>query len=155
MGIEVTEGDLLAADVDALVNPVNCVGVMGKGLALQFKRAFPHAFQEYAKACKAGEVVPGKVHVVRRSTSPETIFHFPTKKHWRHPSRLEWVVDGLADLKKQVRELEIASIAIPALGCGLGGLQWGAVRPAIEAAFAELPEVTVWLYGPGGASRRP
>lgn len=153
MGIELTEGDLLAADVEALVNTVNTVGVMGKGLALQFKRAFPEAFREYAKACKAGRVETGRVHLVQRLTSPKVIFNFPTKKHWRQPSRLEWVVEGLVDLRRQVQELGITSIAIPPLGCGHGGLAWEEVRPEIQAAFADMPEVSVLLFAPGRAPR--
>lgn len=151
MTIEPGTGNLLEADVDALVNPVNTQGVMGKGLALQFKRAFPDVFQSYVRACKAGEVVTGKVHVVRRSVAPRFILGFPTKQHWRHPSKLEYIRDGLDDLVQQVRALEIQSIAIPPLGCGLGGLAWEDVRPLIDAAFVPLPDVRVVLYAPQGS----
>ena len=105
------QGNLLAADVDALVNTVNTVGVMGKGIALQFKNAFPENFASYERACKAGEVVTGRMHVVKRLASPRFIINFPTKKHWRQPSRLEYVRDGLRDLVAQVRALGIESIA--------------------------------------------
>ncbi len=151
MAIEPGSGNLLEADVDALVNPVNTQGVMGKGLAQQFKRAFPEVFQSYMRACKAGEVAPGKIHVVPRSMAPRFILNFPTKKHWRHPSKLEYIRDGLDDLVQQVRALEIRSIAIPPLGCGLGGLAWEDVRPLIESAFVPMPEVRVMLYAPTGA----
>lgn len=151
MTIEPGRGNLLEADVDALVNPVNTQGVMGKGLALQFKKAFPDAFQSYVRACEAGEVVPGKMHVVRRLMAPRFILNFPTKKHWRNPSKLEYIRDGLDDLVQQVRALEIQSIAVPPLGCGHGGLDWEEVRPLIEAAFVPLPDVRVVLYAPKGA----
>ncbi|MEZ4219311.1 MAG: macro domain-containing protein [Polyangiaceae bacterium] len=150
MSIERGTGNLLTADVDALVNTVNTQGVMGKGLALQFKKAFPEVFQSYARACKAGEVVPGKMHVVRRPAAPRFIINFPTKEHWRHPSTLEYIHSGLRDLVEQVRALDIQSIAIPPLGCGHGGLSWSAVRPLIEQAFDEMPEVQVLLFEPQG-----
>lgn len=148
MPIERGTGDLLDADVDALVNAVNCVGVMGKGLAAQFKKVFPDVFAEYARACKRGEVRPGKVHVVSRREVPRHVINFPTKDHWRGASRIEWIRDGLASLVQAVRSLGIRSIAIPPLGCGLGGLEWAAVRPLIQDAFAEMPAVRVVLFEP-------
>lgn len=148
MPIERGTGDLLAAAVDALVNAVNTEGVMGKGLALQFKRAFPENFSAYARACKAGEVVPGRVHVVRRTASPRFIINFPTKRHWRSRSKLEDVRDGLVDLVLRVSELGIESIAVPALGCGNGGLDWAEVKPEILAAFARAPAIRVVLFEP-------
>ncbi|HVI01086.1 MAG TPA: macro domain-containing protein [Enhygromyxa sp.] len=147
--IERGTGNLLDADVDALVNAVNTVGVMGKGLALQFKTAFPEVFRAYAAACKRGEVVVGRVHVVERSVAPRFIIHFPTKQHWRQRSKLDYIRDGLADLVTQVRASNIASIAIPALGCGLGGLAWREVEPLIVAAFTPLEDVRVVLFEPG------
>lgn len=146
--IEIGEGNLLSAGVDALVNPVNTVGVMGKGLALQFKQAFPEILAPYELACRTGELVVGRVHVVRRSTPPWFIINFPTKHHWRSPSRLEYVSDGLHDLVVQTRDLGLRSIAIPPLGCGLGGLEWSVVRPMILRAFEELPGVRVVLFEP-------
>lgn len=148
MTVQYTTGNLLEADVDALVNPVNTKGVMGKGLALQFKNAFPDAFREYKRACAVDEVVPGKMHVVRRSTSPRFIFHFPTKTHWRSPSKLEYVRDGLVDLVARVQALGVESIAVPPLGCGLGGLAWADVQPLIEGAFAATTGVRVVVYAP-------
>lgn len=136
------------ADADALVNTVNTVGVMGKGLALQFKKAFPDAFQEYARACKSGEVTVGKMHVVRRIAAPRLIVNFPTKKHWRNPSKLEYIRDGLADLVEVVRKERVQTIALPPLGCGNGGLAWPVVAKLIDEAFADVPDVTVLLFEP-------
>lgn len=151
MTIELGTGNLLTADVDALVNTVNTQGVMGKGLALQFKKAFPEAFASYEQACKNAELETGRMHVVRRLASPRYIINFPTKKHWRNPSKLEYIKTGLVDLVEQVRALSIESIAMPPLGCGHGGLDWSDVRPLIEEAFAAVPDVRVVLYAPAGA----
>jgi len=151
MSIERGQGNLLTADVDALVNTVNTEGVMGKGLALQFRKAFPEAFTSYEQACKAGEVVVGRMHIVRRLTSPRFIVNFPTKKHWRQPSQLAYVRDGLRDLIQQIRILRIGSIAVPPLGCGNGGLSWAEVKPLIIAAFAEVPDVRAIIFEPSGA----
>ena len=127
--IELVEGNLLLAQADALVNTVNTVGVMGKGLALQFKRAFPAAFDAYRKAVQAGEVQPGRMHVFNtaRLELPLYIIHFPTKRHWRDSSRLEDIEAGLTALVTEVERLGIHSIAIPPLGCGNGGLAWTSV----------------------------
>lgn len=153
MTIRRMQGDLLKQqDVDAIVNAVNCVGVMGKGLALQFKNAWPANFRAYAVACKAGEVRPGRmfIHGLDGPATPRYIINFPTKDHWRDGSRIEFIRDGLADLVAQVRRLGIRSIAIPPLGCGLGGLAWSEVRPMIEAAFAPFPDVEVRMFEPMG-----
>lgn len=151
MTIERGKGNLLTADVDALVNTVNTEGVMGKGLALQFKKAFPENFASYERACKAGEVKTGQMHVVQRLASPRFIINFPTKARWRQPSKLEYVRDGLRDLLAQVKRLKIESIAVPPLGCGNGGLEWSAVRPLIVEAFSAVPEVRVVLFEPADA----
>jgi len=151
MGVRIGSGNLLLADVDALVNTVNTKGVMGKGLALQFKKAFPDAFRSYEQDCKAGVVETGKMHVARRLADPYFIINFPTKKHWRNPSRMEYVQKGLDDLIETVKELKIRSIAIPPLGCGNGGLDWADVRPLIECSFSKLPDVDVLLYPPADA----
>lgn len=145
-------GDLLRQDdVDAIVNTVNCVGVMGKGIALQFKNKWPANFRGYAAACKAGEVRPGRmfVHDSGGLVKPNYIINFPTKDHWRGKSRIEFIRDGLDDLVDRVRKLGIRSIAIPPLGCGNGGLEWSRVRPMIEQAFSALPDVEVRLFEPG------
>jgi len=148
MTIERGQGNLLTADVDAFVNTVNTEGVMGKGLALQVKRRFPEVFAEYLRACKQGVVAIGRMQVVHRSTSPLFVINFPTKMHWRHPSKLEYIESGLADLVTQIRELGIRSIAIPPLGCGLGGLDWSEVKPRIIDALSSLPDVRVVLFEP-------
>lgn len=150
--ITLSEGNLLKSDAEALVNTVNTVGVMGKGIALQFKKAFPENFEEYARACEAGEVRPGLMFVTRvRSLGPtKYIINFPTKRHWKGKSRMEDIKLGLADLVETVRRLRIQSIAIPPLGCGLGGLLWADVHTLIRDAFADLPDVDVRLYPPKG-----
>lgn len=134
--IKETAGNLLEADVDALVNTVNTVGVMGKGIALQFKRAYPPMFEEYARAAAAGEVVRGRMHVWPTGAidRPKYVVNFPTKGHWRAPSRLSDIEAGLRDLVDVVRQLDIRSIAIPPLGAGSGGLDWHDVEPLIRGA---------------------
>jgi O-acetyl-ADP-ribose deacetylase (regulator of RNase III) len=151
--IEPQSGNLLTAPAEALVNTVNTEGVMGKGIALQFRQAFPPMYRAYEAACKRGEVQLGKMDVHDMGGllgGPRWIINFPTKGHWRSKSRLADVDSGLADLVRVVRELSIQSIALPPLGCGNGGLDWDVVRPRIEAAFASLPEVRVLLYAPAG-----
>ena len=146
-------GDMLAEDAEALVNTVNCVGVMGRGIALQFKNAFPENFAEYARACKRDEVQPGRMFVVEthRLTSPRYIVNFPTKRHWRGKSRMEDIDAGLVDLQRVIREKGIRSIAIPPLGSGLGGLDWTKVRPRIDEALRGFNDVRVVIFEPGGA----
>ena len=147
-------GDLLEADAEALVNAVNEVGVMGKGLALQFRDTFRASAREYSAACARSEVSVGKVLMTRSGqlVGPAWIIHFPTKKHWRDPSRLEWVRDGLQDLVGVVRRHSIRSVALPALGCGLGGLRWADVRSLIEQAWNDVPEVEVLVFEPKPAT---
>src|SRR5262249_8288817 len=121
--IEYATGDILSADAEALVNTVNCVGIMGRGVALQFKNAFPSNFKAYAAACAQGDVQPGRmfVHETRTITNPKFIINFPTKRHWRGKSRIEDIETGLIALKAEIRNRNITSIAIPPLGSGLGG----------------------------------
>jgi O-acetyl-ADP-ribose deacetylase (regulator of RNase III) len=147
--ISYCKGDLLAADVDALVNAVNTVGVMGKGIALAFRNSFPANYQAYAAACQRGEVVTGRMFVTETQAllGPRWIVNFPTKQHWRDPSRLEWVQTGLQDLRRFLLAQGVQSVALPALGAGLGGLSWPTVRAEIEAALADLP-VDVRVYEP-------
>lgn len=152
--IELTRGNLLEADVDAVVNTVNTVGVMGKGIALQFRKAFPENFKAYKKACDAGEVVLGKMLVVENrelTGNPLYIINFPTKRHWRAKSKLVDIETGLEALTAEIGVLGIRSIAIPPLGCGNGGLRWKDVLPRIEKAFARLPDVRVLVFEPAGA----
>jgi len=148
-----TSGNLLEADVEALVNTVNTVGVMGRGIALQFRQTFPANFTAYAAACKQGRVEPGAMFVTETGalTHPRYIINFPTKRDWRAKSQMEDIESGLTALVAEVRARGIHSLAVPPLGCGNGGLKWSDVRPRIEAAFAELPDVCVYLYGPEGA----
>jgi O-acetyl-ADP-ribose deacetylase (regulator of RNase III) len=151
--IELTRGDILTADAEALVNTVNCVGVMGRGIALQVKNAFPDNFKDYAAACRRGDVQPGSMHVFETGqfTNPLYVINFPTKRHWRGRSRLADVEAGLEALVAEVKRLGIRSVAVPPLGCGLGGLDWAEVRPRIEAAFGELPDIHALVYEPAGA----
>ncbi|SCL28585.1 O-acetyl-ADP-ribose deacetylase (regulator of RNase III), contains Macro domain [Micromonospora nigra] len=151
--IVVSHGNLLTADAEALVNTVNTVGVMGKGIALQFKRAFPANYAAYRAACAAGDVELGKMFVFdsARLGARRYVINFPTKGHWRAASKITDIESGIVDLVRVVRELEICSVAVPALGCGNGGLDWEQVRPLIERAFAALPDVRVLLFPPEGA----
>lgn len=146
--IEHGVGNLLQAEVEALVNPVNCDGVMGKGLALQFKRMFPDVFRAYRAACQRSEVNIGRMHVVERATAPRFVINFPTKDTWRKPSAIEYISAGMRDLVAQIVTHNIQSIAIPPLGCGLGGLAWKAVQPIIQRAFAPHANVRVLLFAP-------
>ena len=151
--IELVTGDILHADTQAVVNTVNCVGIMGRGIAAQFKRAYPANFKAYQVACKAGKLAPGVMLVfdTGRLTHPRYIVNFPTKRHWRGKSRLEDIELGLATLVREVRERKIQSIAIPPLGCGLGGLDFADVEPRIEQAFSTVPEVNVLIFAPSQA----
>jgi len=151
--IALKKGDILADDAEALVNTVNCVGVMGRGIALQFKKAFPENFKAYVRACDAGEVKPGRMLIFDNGQLQGTryVINFPTKRHWKGKSKLEDVKSGLSALIDDVRRLGIRSIAVPPLGCGLGGLDWHIVRPMIENAFATIPGVSIRIYEPAGA----
>lgn len=150
--ISAGNGNLLKAKAEAYVNTVNTVGIMGKGIALQFKRAFPDNYQAYAAASKAHEVQIGRMFVFeRRLLHPRLIINFPTKRHWKEKSHIEYIRAGLEDLVRVVREHDVRSIAIPPLGCGHGGLNWAEVRPLIVEAFEALPEVTVLLFAPDNA----
>lgn len=151
-----TSGDLLKADVQAIVNTVNCVGVMGKGVALQVKRRYPAVFAEYARECKLGNVQIGRMLPVPTNelTGPAWVINFPTKKHWRSPSRLSYISEGLFDLLRVVKELDLRSIAIPPLGVGNGGLNWADVAPMIRNTFEELESVEVHLFEPSRSHHR-
>ena len=146
-------GDILVEDAEALVNTVNCVGVMGRGIALQFKEAFPNNFRAYAEACGRGEIRPGRMFVFETGglTNPRYIVNFPTKRHWRGNSRIEDIEAGLVDLTRLIRERGICSIAIPPLGSGLGGLEWGAVRQRIEEALRGFNGLRIVVFEPKDA----
>ncbi len=151
--IELTSGDILKDDSEAIVNTVNCVGIMGRGIALQFKNVWPDNFKAYEAACKREEVQPGRMFVyeVGQLTAPRFVINFPTKRHWRGKSRIEDIDSGLKALVSEVRTRGIRSVAIPPLGSGLGGLEWSDVRPRIEAAMSEMPDVRVRIFEPKGA----
>jgi O-acetyl-ADP-ribose deacetylase (regulator of RNase III) len=148
--IEYRTGDILSADAEAFVNTVNCVGVMGRGIALQFKKRFPANFKAYAAACKAEQVMPGRMFVYETGwvTNPRWIINFPTKRHWRGKSRMADIEAGLSALAEEIRERGIRSVAIPPLGSGLGGLQWQEVRRRIDVVLGELSDVRVVVFEP-------
>jgi len=148
--MEFTTGDLLESNAEALVNTVNWVGVMGRGLALQFKNRFPGNFTAYAASCNRKEVQPGRMFVYATGLlqGPKFIVNFPTKRHWRDKSRLEDIEAGLVALRREIQERDIRSIAIPPLGAGLGGLDWNQVRSCIEKALQPLDEVRILVYDP-------
>lgn len=151
--IEFRSGDILKDDAEALINTVNCVGVMGRGIALQFRDAFPENFRAYAEACQRDEVQPGRMFVFETGqlTPPRYIINFPTKRHWRGKSRMEDIEAGLAALVEVIRGKRIRSVAVPPLGSGLGGLDWLDVKPRIEAALRQLTDVRAIVYEPKGA----
>jgi len=148
--IRYTTGNLLEAKADALVNTVNTVGIMGKGIALMFREAFDENFRAYTAACKQGDVQVGRMFVTERHAvlGPRWVINFPTKQDWRTKTKLQWVVDGLADLRRIILENGIRSIALPPLGCGNGGLDWAAVRPKIEEMLGDLEEVDIQVFEP-------
>lgn len=151
--ITFTSGDILKDHAEALVNTVNCVGAMGRGIALQFKNAYPQNFKAYAAACQRGVVQPGHMFVFETGqlTAPRYIINFPTKRHWRGKSRMEDIETGLQDLVAVLQTKGIRSVAIPPLGSGLGGLVWAEVKMRIEAALLPLADVRVMVYEPKGA----
>jgi O-acetyl-ADP-ribose deacetylase (regulator of RNase III) len=149
--ISFTQGNLLEAEAEALVNTVNTVGIMGKGIALMFKEAFPENFRLYKEACQAKSVKVGHVFATERRdfvSGPKWIINFPTKEHWRAPSRLEWIRDGLIDLRRFIEDHSIRSVALPPLGSGNGGLDWREVRPVIVEALEALQDVTIIVFEP-------
>lgn len=139
-------GNLLNCDAYALVNPINCVGVMGGGLAAQFKSGFPENYEAYKTACNADVVVPGRMFVFQEAR--RLIINFPTKRHYAEPSYVEDIISGLEDLVNVMRLYRVGRIAIPALGCGLGGLDWNNIKPLIEGALLPFKDCQVFLFGP-------
>jgi len=149
--IRFTRGNLLNSPASALVNTVNTVGVMGKGIALQFRETFPHNYQVYRDACKKGKLQVGELLVVKDSnllTGEKQIVNFPTKTHWRMPSQYVYIERGLIALRAYVQEHRMASLAMPAPGCGNGGLTWSIVKPMIEECLSGLDTV-IEVYEPG------
>ena len=149
MAIRIKNGDILKAPVEAIVNPINTVGVMGAGLARQIRERYPDHYAAYREACRRGEVRIGRMFVHDRGEGarPRIIIGFPTKTDWRLPSKMEYIQAGLEDLVRVVREHGIRSIAVPALGAGLGGLDWRVVRPVILRALSGV-EADVWVFEP-------
>lgn len=145
--ISLINGNLLESNADALVNTVNCVGVMGKGIALQFKRKYPKMFNAYQIACERKEICPGKIWIYKSNLTP-IIICFPTKQHWYNPSKIEWISEGLDDLRNYILHNNIESIAIPALGCANGGLKFSDVKPLIYEKLENLTSVQISLYNP-------
>lgn len=144
------EGEILNSEADALVNTVNTEGVMGKGIALEFKESFPENFKLYKEACEKGEVRIGKMFVTKpqQITNPKYIINFPTKKHWRYPSKIEYIQKGLKDLKNVISKYHIESIAIPPLGCGSGKLNWHEVKPLITRTVEQIPDLEAIVFEP-------
>ncbi len=156
--IEYKTGDIVSEDAEALVNSVNCVGIMGRGVALQFKNAFPENFKAYEEACRRNELQPGRLFIFRTNqlSNPKYIINFPTKRHWRGRSRISDIEAGLEALVTEVRRLGIQSVAIPPLGSGLGGLEWSDIRPLIEAAVRDLDDnVQVTIFEPREGRTEP
>ena len=148
--IEFKQGNLLKTNLDALVNPVNCVGIMGKGLALQFKQKFPDNFLQYKDACDRQFVKLGQMYIVKTGNLfPRYIINFPTKYHWKDSSNIHSIQLGLKSLVKQINDLKICSIAIPSLGCGNGGLEWEKVKPIILNYCSKLPpDIKIEIFEP-------
>ena len=147
--IEFKTGNIVEADTEAVVNTVNCLGVCGKGIALQFKKVFPDNYKVYRKHCEDRLLKPGKLFVYiqhRGSLGDLTIVNFATKDNWRNDSRIEWIKDGLEQLRRLIIDLQLCSISIPRLGCGNGGLSWGEVKPLIVEMCKSLPKVRCVIY---------
>jgi O-acetyl-ADP-ribose deacetylase (regulator of RNase III) len=153
MGVSFKSGDMFAERVDALVNTVNCVGVMGKGVALEFKQRWPENFKVYKAACDAKTLVPGRILIYENrglfgSEGPRFLVNFPTKSHWRSPSKISYIEDGLDSLVEKIRLFKIKSIALPPLGCGNGGLDWSDVKPIIAEKLSSLSDVDIIVFSP-------
>ena len=148
--VSVIRGDLFGSDAQTLVNPVNCVGVMGKGVALGFKRRFPDMFKDYANRCSRGSVRLGEPYLWKPLVPP-FVLNFPTKDHWRSRSKLQDIIDGLDFLEESYKEWGIESLAVPALGCGEGQLDWRVVGPILFRKLSEF-DIDVELYAPFNAT---
>ncbi|WP_296280483.1 macro domain-containing protein [Pseudoxanthomonas sp.] len=153
MSIRFIHGDMFKSRAEAIVNTVNCVGVMGKGVALRFRTEWPENYQAYKKACDEKWLRPGRLLVFRRGdllddVVPRYLVNFPTKVHWRNKSEISYIEDGLDALLVEIRRLDIKSIAMPPLGCGNGGLDWRDVRPIIERKLADIVGVDIQVYEP-------
>ena len=144
----IKQGDIFKSSCEVIANPINCVGVMGGGLALAFKKKFPEHFETYKKMCQNGEIKVGELYVVDGDEKHKVLL-FPTKIHWKNPSLMEYVVDGLKYLAENYEKMDIKSIAIPAIGCGLGGLNWEDVKEQITSVLSELDnKIEIEIYEP-------
>jgi O-acetyl-ADP-ribose deacetylase (regulator of RNase III) len=145
MPVVFVEGDILEATTQVVVNTVNCKGVMGKGLALQFKKKYPKMYKEYKQRCREGKITLGQLHLYK-GTPQYWILNFPTKNHWRNKSKLEYIEKGLLEFKEKYTEWGISSIAFPRLGCQHGGLNWTDVKPLMERYLGDLPGLKVEIF---------
>ncbi|WP_439698184.1 macro domain-containing protein [Mucilaginibacter sp. AW1-7] len=148
--IHFTQGNLLKSNARALVNTVNTVGVMGKGIALQFKNTFPLNYKVYQDACKHQKLTTGQLLIVHENDllrGEKTIINFPTKQHWKQPSTYEYIESGLVALQKYLIENPVDSLAMPALGCGNGGLDWEVVKPMIVEYLSAI-EADIFVFEP-------
>jgi O-acetyl-ADP-ribose deacetylase (regulator of RNase III) len=160
MTIKFKKGDMFSEPVEALVNTVNCVGVMGKGVALEFKKRWPANFKEYKKLCDVKALVPGQMFIfdtneLFASEGPRYLVNFPTKSHWRSKSQISYVQDGLDALREEIKVFGIKSIAIPPLGCGNGGLDWADVKPLVLSKLSDLEDVEIIVFPPKDALDEP
>ncbi len=148
---ETRQGDILTAgDLQAIVNPVNCISTMGKGLARQFARQYPEILPPYLVACRDRTLTTERclIHRLNRDTNPQYVVNLATKRNWRNPSRIQWIDSGLDSLYRQLKELNIASVGIPPLGAGLGGLNWNEVKAVINRHAERNPEVRTVIFLP-------
>lgn len=144
------KGNILQEQSEAIINTVNCVGIMGRGIALQFKQTYPDNFKAYKHACDRGEVQPGKMFIysLGKLFNPKYIINFPTKRHWKGKSNIQDIKSGLIALKEDIKKYEIHSIAIPPLGCGLGGLDWNEIKLLIEQTLGDMTDIDFIIYEP-------
>lgn len=150
--ISYTKGNILQSPAQVITNPINCVGVMGAGLAAQFKNNYPEMFQDYAQRCSNGDVKPGTPYLFENSEIQ--ILNFPTKRHWRDPSLTEDIEAGLKFLADNYKSMGIYTLALPALGCGLGGLEWNVVKQLIEKHLGNIPDLEVFVYEPDATAKQ-
>ena len=146
MVIKYTQGNIFESNCQALINTVNCEGKMGKGLAYQFKKKFPEMEQDYVKVCEHGELYPGKLHIYQENKI--LIINFPTKNKWREKSKIEYIINGLKNLKEEIVKRDIKSVAIPPLGAGKGGLNWNEVKSEINRELLDMENVVFEVYEP-------
>lgn len=147
--MKILNGNIFESEAEAIVNTVNTKGIMGKGIALQFKQQYPNMYKDYKIACENGEVIIGKMYVWKNPSmfGPRYIINFPTKQEWSKPSKIEYIQKGLLDLVTVIKELGLKSIAVPPLGCGNGGLDWNQVKTFIISAL-DIPNLVLSIYEP-------